>query len=164
MDWRTVRQNVELPLELAGTDAGARRARANELLDLVDLAGFADRWPWELSGGMQGRVAIARALATGPQLLLMDEPFGALDEMTRERLNDELATLATRLRTTVLFVTHSVPEAVFLSDRIVVLSVRPGRVEAVIAVDLPRPRGAATRTSPRAFALITEVRAAVREP
>ena len=162
MDWRTVRQNVVLPLELAGIDAGARRARVDELLDLVDLAGFADRWPWELSGGMQGRVAIARALASGPHLLLMDEPFGALDEMTRERLNDELATLATRLGTTVLFVTHSIPEAVFLSDRIVVLSARPGRVGVVLDVDLARPRSPESRTLPRAFELVTRVRRALR--
>ena len=163
MDWRTVRQNVELPLELAGMDAGARRARADDLLDVVDLAGFADRWPWELSGGMQGRVAIARALASGPQLLLMDEPFGALDEMTRERLNDELSALATRLRMTVLFVTHSIPEAVFLSDRVVILTERPGRIAEIVPVDLPRPRLPQTRSLPRSFDLVTIVRAALRD-
>ena len=162
MDWRTVRANVELPLEVAGIAAAARRARVEALIDLVDLEGFADRFPWELSGGMQQRVAIARALASEPSLLLMDEPFGALDEMTRERLNQELADLVARLRTTVVFVTHSIPEAVFLSDRIVVLTARPGRVLEAVPVDLPRPRTAETRSSARYFSLITRVRDALR--
>jgi NitT/TauT family transport system ATP-binding protein len=163
MDWRSVRENVELPLEIGAAGGADRRARADQLLDLMGLADFGDRWPWELSGGMQQRVAIARALATEPALLLMDEPFGALDEMTRERLNALLAGVTARLGTTVLFVTHSIAEAVFLSDRIVVLSARPGRIEAVIRVDLPRPRDPEARTAPRYFSLITEVRAALRE-
>ena len=162
MDWRNVEANVELPLEVAGVAAAQRRARVRDLLALVDLAAFAERFPWELSGGMQQRVAIARALASEPALLLMDEPFGALDEMTRERLNQELADLAARLGTTVLFVTHSIPEAVFLSDRVAVLSARPGRVIDIVAIDLPRPRTGETRSSARYFSLVTIVRDALR--
>ena len=162
MDWRNVEANVELPLEVAGVAAAQRRARVRDLLALVDLAAFAERFPWELSGGMQQRVAIARALASEPALLLMDEPFGALDEMTRERLNQELADLAARLGTTVLFVTHSIPEAVFLSDRVVVLSARPGRVIDIVPIDLPRPRTGETRSSARYFSLVTIVRDALR--
>ena len=159
MDWRTVRENVELPLEIAdGWSPERRRERAEALLDDLELTGFADRWPWELSGGMQQRVALARALAPEPDLLLMDEPFGALDEMTRERLNELLSALAARLGTTVLFVTHSIAEAVFLSDRVVVLSARPGRIAAVVDIDLPRPRGGSARTGTDAFALITRLR------
>jgi NitT/TauT family transport system ATP-binding protein len=162
MDWRTVRENVELPLEVAGGwSPDRRRVRADALLDDLELTGFADRWPWELSGGMQQRVALARALAPEPDLLLMDEPFGALDEMTRERLNELLSALAARLDTTVLFVTHSIAEAVFLSDRVVVLSARPGRITDEVAIDLSRPRAAAARTHPRAFELITRLRAAL---
>jgi NitT/TauT family transport system ATP-binding protein len=161
MDWRTVARNVELPLEIMGVAGPERARRSAELLHLVELDGFGERHPWQLSGGMQQRVAIARALAPKPRLLLMDEPFGALDEMTRERLNLELTAIWTRTGTTVVFVTHSIPEAVFLSTRVLVMSARPGRISAAITIDLPQPRGAATRESARFFALVTEVRAAL---
>ena len=161
MDWRTVARNVELPLELRGWDRTRRRARSAELLELVGLAEFAGSRPAELSGGMQQRVAIARALATGPALLLMDEPFGALDEMTRERLQGELIRIARESGATVGFVTHSIPEAVYLSDRVVVLSARPGRVAAVVGVDLGE-RTEDTREAPEFFAAVTAVREALR--
>ena len=125
-DWRTVAANVELPLELLGWDSGRRRERSRELLELVHLDDFAGHRPWELSGGMQQRVAIARALAMRPGILLMDEPFGALDEMTREHMQSELVRIQAETGATVVFVTHSIPEAVFLSNRVVVMSPRPG--------------------------------------
>ena len=143
-DWRTVEDNVKLPLELLGVDAAGRTTRAREMLDLVELGDFLDHRPYQLSGGMQQRVAIARALAFEPSILLMDEPFGALDEMTRERMNSEVQRIWQTTGTTVVFVTHSIPEAVFLSSRVVVMSARPGRITDVIDVDLPRPRGIAT--------------------
>ena len=161
-DWRTVEDNVRLPLELFGHDKASQVARAAEMLELVGLTEFARRHPFELSGGMQQRVAIARALAFSPSLLLMDEPFGALDEMTRERMNSEVLSIWERTGITVVFVTHSIPEAVFLSTRVAVMSARPGRVTRVVEVDLPRPRGLDTRESPRYFNLITEVREALR--
>jgi NitT/TauT family transport system ATP-binding protein len=145
MDWRTIARNIELPLEIMGFPTAERRRRSEELLRLVDLEGFGGRRPWELSGGMQQRVAIARALAFDPKLLLMDEPFGALDEMTRERMNTELMNIWRRTNTTVVFVTHSIPEAVFLSTRVAVMSARPGRISQVVEIDLPQPR---TQTSP----------------
>ncbi len=162
-DWRTVIQNVQLPLEVMKVPRAEREERARQLLRLVGLAEFAQRYPWELSGGMQQRVSIARALSFRPLLLLMDEPFGALDEMTRERLNRELLDIWAETGTTVVFVTHSIAEAVFLSDRVVVMSPRPGRIETVIPVDLPRPRGPETRELPRFFALIAEIRHNLRE-
>jgi NitT/TauT family transport system ATP-binding protein len=162
-DWRTVAQNVQLPLEVMRIPTEQRRARANSLLRLVGLSEFADRYPWQLSGGMQQRVSIARALSFQPSLLLMDEPFGALDEMTRERLNRELLGVWSETGTTILFVTHSIAEAVFLSDRVVVMSPRPGRVEAVVQVDLPRPRDAGSRETERFFRLIAAVRQNLRE-
>ncbi|SDH26759.1 ABC transporter ATP-binding protein [Agrococcus jejuensis] len=134
LPWRTVRQNVELPLQLHGVAAAARRARSTELLDLVGLADFADQHPDQLSGGMQQRVAIARSLAEHPRLLLMDEPFGALDEMTRERLQGELRRIVAETGAAVVFVTHSIPEAVYLSDRVVVMSPRPGRITQIVDV------------------------------
>jgi NitT/TauT family transport system ATP-binding protein len=140
LEWRTVRENVELPLHVHGVAKPERRARAGELLELVGLADFAAHRPSQLSGGMQQRVAIARSLATRPKLLLMDEPFGALDEMTRERMQAELLRIADETGAAVLFVTHSIPEAVVLSDRVVVMSPRPGRITDV--VDGRRPRGA----------------------
>jgi len=161
MDWRTVVRNVELPLELHGWDRARRRDRALELLELVGLSDFAGAYPAELSGGMQQRVAIARALAIGPKLLLMDEPFGALDEMTRERLQVELARIARETEATVVFVTHSISEAVYLSDRVVVMSSRPGRVTTVVDVRLGE-RTEDTRESPDFFAKVTEVREALR--
>ncbi|WP_245721630.1 ABC transporter ATP-binding protein [Nocardia crassostreae] len=132
LDWRTVRENVELPLQLHGVGKRERRERSAELLEITGLADFAQRYPGELSGGMQQRVAIARALARKPPLLLMDEPFGALDEMTRERMQGELLRVAEETGAAVVFVTHSIPEAVFLSDRVVVMSPRSGRITAVL--------------------------------
>ena len=163
MDWRTITKNIELPLELKGWDKAKRRARAQEMLELVKLPEFARHMPWQLSGGMQQRIAIARALAAHPQLLLMDEPFGALDEMTRERMNAELMRIWRRTGTTIVFVTHSIPEAVFLSTRVVVMSARPGRIAAVIDVDLPAERSVETRESERYFRLVTRVREALRQ-
>jgi NitT/TauT family transport system ATP-binding protein len=160
-DWRTVAANVELPLELLGWDAGRRKERSRELLELVHLEDFAGHRPWELSGGMQQRVAIARALAMKPGILLMDEPFGALDEMTREHMQTELIQIQAETGATVLFVTHSIPEAVFLSDRVVVMSRRPGRIAQVVDVDLGE-RGEATRADDRFFAAVTSVRGAIR--
>jgi NitT/TauT family transport system ATP-binding protein len=160
-NWRTVARNVALPLELARWDRDRRAKRVAEMLDLVELRGFADHHPWQLSGGMQQRVSIARALSFEPSLLLMDEPFGALDEMTRERLNAELLRIWDASGSTVVFVTHSIAEAVFLSTRIVVMSARPGRISKIIPVDLPQPRTQATREEPRFFELATEVREAL---
>ena len=162
MDWRTIQKNVELPLEIMGFDKAKRQERSRAMLELVELGDFGATHPWQLSGGMQQRVAIARALAFDPKLLLMDEPFGALDEMTRERMNLELMRIWRQTGTTIVFVTHSIPEAVFLSSRVVVMSARPGRITDVIAVDLPRPRGIATREEPRYFELVTAVREALR--
>ena len=162
MDWRTVTRNIELPLEIMGYGKADRSKRAADLLKLVELEGFEDKHPWQLSGGMQQRVAIARALAFDPKLLLMDEPFGALDEMTRERMNLELMRIWTRTRTTVVFVTHSIPEAVFLSTRVVVMSARPGRIATIVDVDLPQPRTVETRETERYFELVTTVREALR--
>ncbi|MFN2484580.1 MAG: ABC transporter ATP-binding protein [Candidatus Limnocylindria bacterium] len=161
-DWRTIEQNVQLPLEVMGIARAERERRGREMLELVELTEFARHRPWQLSGGMQQRAAIARALSFEPQLLLMDEPFGALDEMTRERMNDELLRIYERTRTTVIFVTHSIPEAVFLSTRVVVMSARPGRIVDVIDVDLERPRNEVTRESPRYYELVTEVRESLR--
>lgn len=161
LDWRTVRRNVELPLELAGWDKAKRKARALELLDMVQLHDFADHRPWELSGGMQQRVAIARSLATDPEILLMDEPFGALDEMTRERMQNELLRIAKETGTSVIFVTHSIPEAVYLSNRVVVMSPRPGRITHVVSVDLGE-RNEDTRESDGFYDSVTAVREALR--
>jgi NitT/TauT family transport system ATP-binding protein len=160
-DWRTVAKNVALPLEMLGWDRAKRKARVDEMLGLVELDGFGDHHPWQLSGGMQMRVAIARALAFEPALLLMDEPFGALDEMTRERLNGELLRIWDASKSTVVFVTHSIAEAVFLSTRVVVMSARPGRIADVVEIDLPYPRTAQTREEPRYFELVTRVREAL---
>jgi NitT/TauT family transport system ATP-binding protein len=162
-DWRSVQKNVELPLEIIGRPAAERAARAREMLALVELTDFTGHQPWQLSGGMQQRVAIARALAVDPSILLMDEPFGALDEMTRERMNLELLRIWERTGTTVVFVTHSIPEAVFLSTRVAVMSARPGRITRIVEVDLPRQRGVETRELERYFELVTEVRESLRE-
>ncbi|WP_214405238.1 ABC transporter ATP-binding protein [Pseudonocardia lacus] len=180
LEWRTVAENVELPLQVHGVARAERRKRAGELLELVGLADFAGSRPGQLSGGMQQRVAIARALAPSPKLLLMDEPFGALDEMTRERMQAELLRIIGETGAAVLFVTHSIPEAAVLSDRVVVMSARPGRITDVI--DGCRPRGGAAlagqgvdgaevvadevddvRESTAFFASITAVREALRK-
>ena len=163
-DWRTVQKNVELPLEIIGVSPRERAAKASAMLELVELAEFGGQRPWQLSGGMQQRVAIARALAVDPAILLMDEPFGALDEMTRERMNLELHRIWARTGTTVIFVTHSIPEAVFLSTRVVVMSARPGRISTIVPIDLPRDRSVDTREMERYFQLVTEVREALRTP
>ncbi len=160
-EWRTVQRNVELPLEVHGWSRERRAARAREMLELVKLAEFAGHRPWELSGGMQQRVAIARALAAGAGLLLMDEPFGALDEMTREHMQAELTRICEETGATVVFVTHSIPEAVYLSDRVVVMSPRPGRIRAEIPVDLGQ-RTEDTREASEFFKKITEVREVLR--
>ncbi|HEY5058111.1 MAG TPA: ABC transporter ATP-binding protein [Gaiellaceae bacterium] len=162
-DWRTVAKNIALPLEMLGWDREKRRQRVAEMMELVDLEGFGDHHPWQLSGGMQQRASIARALAFEPALLLMDEPFGALDEMTRERLNLELLSIWERLGSTVVFVTHSISEAVFLSTRVVVMSPRPGRIAGIVDIDLPSPRGVETREDPRFFELVTQVRELLRK-
>ena len=161
-EWRTVAKNIELPLELKGWGRAKRRARALEMLELVKLPEFADHMPWQLSGGMQQRIAIARALAAHPPLLLMDEPFGALDEMTREHMQGELLRICAETETTVIFVTHSKPEAVYLSTRVVVMSPRPGRISGVIQVPLGAERDDGTRESSGFFGKITEVREALR--
>jgi NitT/TauT family transport system ATP-binding protein len=162
LEWRSVLRNVELPLEMLGEEADARTAIARNVLEMVQLEEFADHHPWQLSGGMQQRVAIARALALKPRILLMDEPFGALDEMTRELMQQELLRIWAETETTVIFVTHSIPEAVFLSTRVVVMSPRPGRIAATIAVDLPQPRNEDTRELPDYYDKVTEVREALR--
>ena len=161
-DWRTVAKNISLPLELMGWDRRRRAERVRELLELVELVGFGDHHPWQLSGGMQQRVSIARALSFNPDLLLMDEPFGALDEMTRERLNLELLRIWEGSGSTVVFVTHSIAEAIFLSTRVVVMSARPGRIVGIVDVDLPQPRTTETREEPRFAELIREVRRLLR--
>jgi NitT/TauT family transport system ATP-binding protein len=161
-EWRSVSQNVQLPLEIMRLPKEKREARAREMLQLVKLGDFGRHYPWQLSGGMQQRVAIARALSFSPSLLLMDEPFGALDEMTREHMQLELLRIWSQTQTTVVFVTHSIPEAVFLASRVVVMSPRPGRIAGVIDIDLPRPRGFDTREDPRFFEKITAVRECLR--
>ena len=161
-DWRTVSKNISLPLEMLGWSRRRRADRVRELLDLVELTGFESHHPWQLSGGMQQRVSIARALSFEPALLLMDEPFGALDEMTRERLNAELLRIWDETGSTIVFVTHSISEAVFLSTRVVVMSPRPGRIAGIVDVDLPQPRTGETREQPRFFDLVTAVRDKLR--
>jgi len=160
-DWRTVAKNIALPLEMLGWNRRKRAKRVQELMELVELSGFESHHPWQLSGGMQQRVSIARALSFSPALLLMDEPFGALDEMTRERMNMELLRIWQETASTVVFVTHSISEAVFLSTRVVVMSSRPGRIADVVKIDLPQPRTAETREDPRYFELVTAVREAL---
>ncbi len=154
--WRTVEQNVGLPLEIMGTADAASRVKRN--LDLVNLAGFEKKFPWQLSGGMQQRVSIARALAVEPKLLLMDEPFGALDEIVRDKLNQQLLELWAATKKTVVFVTHSIPEAVFLSSRIVVMSPRPGRIIDVIETNLPGTRTLDIRETPEFLKIAHRVR------
>jgi NitT/TauT family transport system ATP-binding protein len=160
--WRTVERNVMLPLEIMGIPAAERRARASRYLKLVNLAGFERKFPWQLSGGMQQRASIARALSFDPALMLMDEPFGALDEIVRDHLNEQLLRLWDQTGKTVVFVTHSIPEAVFLSTRIVIMSARPGRIIDVIDCDFPRDRTIEIRETPEFVKIAHRVRLGLR--
>ena len=160
--WRSVARNVALPLEIMGYGREERRRRVAAGLDLVDLRGFGGKFPWQLSGGMQQRASIARALSFDPDLLLMDEPFGALDEIVRDKLNEQLLRLWDRTGVTVVFVTHSIPEAVFLSTRVVVMSPRPGRVHDVIHPGLPRDRTLDIRETPEFLRVAHRVRDGLR--
>jgi NitT/TauT family transport system ATP-binding protein len=157
-DWRTVRRNVCMPMELMGMPKRSRTARVTEMLELVGLYNFGKKYPHELSGGMQQRVGIARALAIKPEILLMDEPFSALDEFTKEKLHEDLLMIWRKTNKTIVFVTHNISEAVFLSDRVVVLSPHPGRVSAVVDIDLPRPRAISVKNSPEFNELMKKVR------
>jgi NitT/TauT family transport system ATP-binding protein len=162
-DWRSILKNVQLPLEIMNYPKPERDRRAREMLKLVELSEFEDKYPWQLSGGMQQRVSIARALSFEPKILLMDEPFGALDEMTRERMNNELLRIWKSIDgMTVIFVTHSIAEAVYLSTKVVVLSPRPGRLSEIIDIPLPQPRSSQTREMDDFFHLSTRVRNALR--
>jgi NitT/TauT family transport system ATP-binding protein len=161
--WRTIERNVALPLEIMGLSSAERAERIARNLDLVNLKGFEKKFPWQLSGGMQQRVSIARALAFEPKLLLMDEPFGALDEIVRDKLNQQLLELWARTRKTVVFVTHSIPEAVFLSSKIVVMSPRPGRIIDVIETNFPKDRTLDIRETPEFLKVAHRVREGLRE-
>jgi NitT/TauT family transport system ATP-binding protein len=161
--WYSVADNIALPLKLRGVGKAERRARVGELAELVGLTGFEKAYPRELSGGMRQRVAIARALSIGPKLLLMDEPFGALDALTRERMNLEVQRIALATGATVVFVTHDITEAVFLGDRVVHLTPRPGRIQQVLPVDMARPRDIDVQTEPEFGALVRELRHALHE-
>lgn len=158
LDWRTVMDNVLLPIEFAKLKTSAWRDKAMELLELFELDGFANRFPWELSGGMRQRVAICRGLIRDPNLLLMDEPFGALDAITRDELNLELERIWERTHKTILFITHSIPEAVFLSSRVVVMSRNPGRIVDLLEIDLPRPRALDIRETPEFTKYVRRIR------
>lgn len=160
--WRTIADNIALPLEIMGFAKGERAERIRRNMELVNLAGFERKYPWQLSGGMQQRASIARALSFDPDLLLMDEPFGALDEIVRDHLNEQLLKLWAKTRKTVVFVTHSIPEAVFLSTRIVVLCPRPGRIYDVIESDLPRERTLDIRETPEFLKIAHRVREGLR--
>jgi len=160
--WRTIASNVSLPLEIMGLDAGTRQKRITENLELVDLQGFEKKFPWQLSGGMQQRASIARALAVEPDLLLMDEPFGALDEIVRDHLNEQLLKLWAKTNKTIIFVTHSIPEAVYLSSKIVVMSPRPGRIFDIIDNALPQDRTLDIRESSEFYEIAHRVREGLR--
>jgi NitT/TauT family transport system ATP-binding protein len=160
--WRTIEKNIALPLEIMGYPKRDRRARINRVLELVNLSGFGKKYPWQLSGGMQQRASIARALAFDADLLLMDEPFGALDEIVRDHLNEQLLQLWDRTNKTICFVTHSIPEAVYLSTKIVVMSPRPGRVTDVIESTLPRERPLEIRETPEFLEIAHRVREGLR--
>ena len=160
--WRTIEKNLKLPLEIMGFSEADQRQRVERYLSLVNLTGFERKFPWQLSGGMQQRVSIARALSFDPALLLMDEPFGALDEIVRDHLNSELLKLWARTEKTVLFVTHSIPEAVFLSTKIVVMSPRPGRIIDIIDCNFPRDRSLEVRETPEFLKIAQRVRSGLR--
>jgi NitT/TauT family transport system ATP-binding protein len=160
--WRTIARNVALPLEIMGLDKAERERRIERNLALVNLTGFERKYPWQLSGGMQQRVSIARALSVEPELLLMDEPFGALDEIVRDHLNEQLLQLWAKTNKTVVFVTHSIPEAVFLSTKIVVMTPRPGKIHDIIDSDLPRERTLDIRETPEFLRIAHRVRAGLR--
>src|SRR4051794_15709276 len=160
--WRTIEKNVMLPLEVMGFSEAERRQRAKDYLALVNLAGFERKFPWQLSGGMQQRASIARALSFDPALLLMDEPFGALDEIVRDHLNEQLLRLWNKTGKTVVFVTHSIPEAVFLSTKVVVMSPRPGRIIDVIDCNFPRDRALEIRETPEFIRIAQRVRNGLR--
>jgi len=157
-DWRNVRRNVCMPMEIMGIPKEERTRRVTETLELVGLMDFGKKYPHQLSGGMQQRVGIARALAIDPEILLMDEPFSALDEFTKEKLHMELLEIWKKTHKTILFVTHNIQEAVFLSDKVVVLSPHPGRVSAVVDIDIPRPRSLDSKDSPEFIHLVSKVR------
>lgn len=157
-DWRTVKKNVMLPLEIMHIPKKEREERADKMLELVGLSDFANHYPNQLSGGMQQRVGIARALAIRPEILLMDEPFSALDEFTREKLHVDLLKIWRKTNKTIVFVTHNIQESVFLSDRVCVLSPHPGRLSAVVDIDLPRPRTMELKNTPEFTALVAKVR------
>jgi len=158
LPWRTIAENVMVPVEVQKLDKTKHRRRAQELLDMVGLQGFEDKYPYELSGGMQQRAGICRALVHDPAVLLMDEPFGALDAMTREYMNVELLRIWRESNATIVLVTHSIPEAVFLSDRVIVLSPRPGRIAEVIDIDLERPRDLSVMNTDRAGVFVSRIR------
>ena len=157
-EWRTVRRNVCMPMELMGLPKKYRTARVTEMLELVGLYAFGKKYQHELSGGMQQRVGIARALAIKPEILLMDEPFSALDEFTKEKLHEDLLRIWSKTNKTILFVTHNIQEAVFLSDRVIVMSPHPGRISAIVDIDIPRPRTLALKDSAEFNALVSKVR------
>lgn len=161
--WRTVQKNVELPQEVLRTAAPAREKIAKEMIELVRLKGFENKYPHELSGGMQQRVSIARALSLNPELLLMDEPFGALDAMTREQMNLDIQRISLESKATVVFVTHSIVEAAFLSDRVFVMSGRPSTVRAIIDIDIPRPRRLEIMASDELGRYVTQLRSLLNE-
>ncbi|MCI5041313.1 MAG: ABC transporter ATP-binding protein [Donghicola eburneus] len=161
--WRTIEKNIKLPLEIMGYPKAEMDERVKRVLDLVDLSGFGKKFPWQLSGGMQQRASIARALAFDADILLMDEPFGALDEIVRDKLNEELLKLWDRTGKTICFVTHSIPEAVYLSTKIVVMSPRPGRITDVIESSLPRERPLEIRDTPEFIEIAHRVREGLRE-
>nr|WP_170538341.1 ABC transporter ATP-binding protein [Ruegeria arenilitoris] len=160
--WRTIAKNIKLPLEIMGYSAREQEERVKNVLELVDLAGFGEKFPWQLSGGMQQRASIARALAFDADILLMDEPFGALDEIVRDHLNEQLLALWARTGKTIGFVTHSIPEAVYLSTKIVVMSPRPGRITDVIDSPLPKERPLDIRDTPEFIEVAHRVREGLR--